>query len=293
VNRNLAMVSGPVACIAASTAVVGSVASRSAKLVLARPGNGASGQHHFHVGADHGADRAAITRAIGGEHQARRHRLEHVAQFGEVGADQRVRGRGRHIGHTGHQAAQRQQRVLQVVFGQDDHRPFGTQSPVDQPLRDGARAGPGFAVSHMAPVAGAAVGPLHAPRHEGALGRGIGPVLQAVGQARRMLFQGLLGLEIANAGRAVAHHHAGDAKCQGAEFRCGHGMGVSVAFVFARGCRAEHQAFWTLAARPSRKARTRLLASGALWAMADISASVMKPWSAGCSAMRGKACISE
>ena len=30
-----------------------------------------------------------------------------------------------------------------------------------------------------------------------------------------------------------------------------------------------------------------------LCAMADISASVMKPWSAGCSAIRGSACISE
>jgi hypothetical protein len=38
VNRNLAMVSGPVACIAASTAGVTGVASRSAKLVLARSG---------------------------------------------------------------------------------------------------------------------------------------------------------------------------------------------------------------------------------------------------------------
>jgi hypothetical protein len=142
VNRNLAMVSGPVACMAASTP--GSApwpAGRQRRDCWRGTGQLASGQHHFQVCADDSANRAAITRAIGGEHQARRHRLEHVAQLGEVGADQRVGGRGRHIGHTGHQAAQRQQRVLQVVFGQDDHRPFGTQSPVDQPLRDGARAG--------------------------------------------------------------------------------------------------------------------------------------------------------
>jgi len=86
--------------------------------------------------------------------------------------------------------------------------------------------------------------------------------------------QGQVGLHILHAIVARLHLHAGDAVAHVAVTRrCTHGLGV------------------TLLARPCKNASTRALASGAAWVMEDINDSVMKPWSAGCSAMRGNACI--
>ena len=161
--------------------------------------------------------------------------------------------------------------MLQIVLGQDDHGALGTQTPVDQALGDIARAGPGLGVANPYPVTRAAGGQLLAPRHEDALGRHLHPVLQTVRHACGVLLQGLLGTQVVNAGWAVAQGDAGDAKLQRPVFWGCHVLSPAIYFY----------AFLTLSARPSKKARTRSLASGALWAMAAIMASVIKPWSAG------------
>jgi len=68
-----------------------------------------------------------------------------------------------------------------------------------------------------------------------------------------------------------------------------HGLSFSPARMPGR---RHAQAFFTLAALPFRKSCTRPLASGALCTMSEIRVSVKKLWSAGCSLMRGSACIS-
>src|SRR4029079_17663377 len=55
--------------------------------------------------------------------------------------------------------------------------------------------------------------------------------------------------------------------------------------------RRRHGAFLTLAARPSRKARTRLLAASSPEAIASISDSTNRPSPCAMSAMRGSACM--
>ena len=52
-----------------------------------------------------------------------------------------------------------------------------------------------------------------------------------------------------------------------------------------------HEGRLTLAARFSRKARTRSLAASSPWAMLDIRLSTNRPSAAGRSAMRGSACV--
>jgi len=223
-----------------------------------------------------------------------------------VDADQRVGGRDRGPGHAGHQAAERQQGMFQAVLAQDGDRPFRVQATVDQPLGNAAGGGPGLGISDVAPIAQAAVGVFHAAGHEGLLWLDLCPVPQPVCQSLGESFQVLLSTQVVGSGHAIAQRHAGDTELEGAEFRGAHclvsshlqeaalaaekssGLGLAAGEASCRRCQL---VFWTLAALPSRKARTRALASGADWAIEDIRASVRKPWSAGCSAMRGRACM--
>ncbi|MNV31249.1 hypothetical protein D3C71_1225480 [compost metagenome] len=183
--------------------------------------------------------------------------------------------------------------MLQIVFAEHDHGAVSTQVAVEQRLRNAARTVPCLAVADVPPVAQAAVGVLHTLRHPGAVGRRLRPVRQAVGQAHGVGLQVLRGAHIDHAVVALAGGDLGHAKAQrpvaGGGGGCHHGCFQELT---GAGGGSHLQAFWTLAALPSRKARTRALASGALWAMAAIMASVIRPWSDGCSAMRGSACMS-
>ncbi len=176
--------------------------------------------------------------------------------------------------------------MFQVILGQDDHGPFSAQASVNQALGNVARGGPGLGIAHMAPIARTSISKFHPACHEAALWRGGCPVLQAVGHARGEVFELLFGMEVMHAFGTISQGNAAHAEGQRTEFGAAHVMSVSVSGY-------EAQAFLTLVpALPSRKSRTRCLASGALCAIAAIMASVKKPWSAGCSAMRGRACIS-
>ena len=252
----------------------------------------ANGKYQLNGRIHRGLDGFGITTGIGCKHQPRRHRGEHVPQLVVVLTDQRIWRRGRYKRHARQHAAQGQHGVLNVVLGQDHHRAVNIQATVDQTLCDGACARPGLRVGHMLPVAGFAVGQLFPPGDKTAVWRAFCPVLQALGDAGRIGLQRLLGAQVLGASLAVTPDDTGDAKRHAAEFRGAH-AGLARFLFFMGSCRSTcgRQPFCTLAARPSRKAFTRLLASGALCATAAISASVKKPWSAGCSAMRGKACI--
>jgi hypothetical protein len=150
VKRNLVMVSGPVARIAASMAGVAGVAASCAEGVAgaaferglrpARPR--CAGHGHF--------DGTAVTRGIGGEHQARRQRVQHVAQLLEVLAHQRVGRRHRAVRHAGIEAAEREQRVLDAVLAEDRDRALGVQAAVEQRLPDAARLLQGLRIATRA-----------------------------------------------------------------------------------------------------------------------------------------------
>jgi hypothetical protein len=233
----------------------------------------AFGEDDFGVGRHHGLDGAGIARGVGGEHEAGRERLQHVAQLFEVLAHQGVGRRHGAIRHAGIEAAQGQQRVFDAVLAEDRDRAVRAQAAIEQGLADAARLLQRLGVAHALPIAGAAVGQPLAAGDEGALGRRFGPVRQAVGHAVAIRAELCFGAQVLRARRAFAQHCAGNAERQRTVSDRGHPL-------------------LTLAPRPSRKSRTRSLASGAFCTMPDISASVKKPWSADCSAMRGSACMS-
>lgn len=163
--------------------------------------------------------------------------------------------------------------MLDTVLAQDRDRALRAQAAIEQRLADAARLVQRLGVAHALPVAGAAIGQPFAAGDEGALGRLLGPVREAVGHAVAVGRELGFGPQVLGARRTLAQHGARDAEGQRTVSDGGHSL-------------------LTLAPRPSRKSRTRALASGAFCTMPDISASVKKPWSADCSAMRGSACIS-
>ena len=78
--------------------------------------------------------------------------------------------------------AEREQRVLEVVAREDRKRALGREPAIEQRLTDAAHALEGFGVSQPPP------GALRAALGEkGALGRALRPVLEALGQARRIV----------------------------------------------------------------------------------------------------------
>jgi hypothetical protein len=76
--------------------------------------------HHLAALGQHGAYCLVIAHRIGCEDQTGRERLDHMAQLGVIGADQRI-GRGdRAIGNARIQAAHGQHGMVQVVLAEDD-----------------------------------------------------------------------------------------------------------------------------------------------------------------------------
>ena len=113
------------------------------------------------------------------------------------------------------------------------------------------------------------------------------PVLEPVGHALRVFAQGLIASQVGGV-TLGPDHGTGHAEAKRAvarsttRSRAGGGVRDGAAGVHFR----------TLGPVPSRKARTRALASGADWAMPASMDSEKKPLSALCSAMRGRPCIS-
>ena len=247
---------------------------------------GVARQHDFAAGGCHGGNRRAIARAVLGPDQARRQRVDDVAQLAVVLADGRIRGRGGRIRHAGVQAAERQQRVIDAVVGQDHHRPLGRQPAREQRLADAASGIQRLRVADVAPVAELSVSQPLALGDEGFVGRGARPMDQAIRHARVEILQRHIGRQVLRAVIARAHFDAGDAEGQRAV--AGRGLGGAHAclgysdfysclrLIDKRWGPKRLQAFLTFVpALPSRKSRTRCLASGAACAMALISASVM------------------
>ena len=248
-------------------------------------------QHHFHAVVQGGLQRLAEACAVGGIDQARRQRADHVAQFVVVLAGGGIGGRNGAVGHTGVEAAQRHEGVFQAVLAEEDHWALGAQAPVQQGLADAACGLQCLAVAHMLPVTRATTRQRCTARHKAVVGGGFGPVHQEVGDTPGIGTQRQVGLQVTCTVGTLTQVDAGDTKVHGSVARCLGRCGGCLGHFYSLATGDGDQLFCTLAARPSRKSRTRSLASGALWAMPAISASVKKPWSAGCSAIRGRACI--
>ena len=88
------------------------------------------GDHDLDVGRHGGVDGARERLAVGGEHQARRQDLDDRLELAEVARHQRVGHRDRRIGHADHHRGEPEQRVLDVVAGQDRDRPLGRELAV-------------------------------------------------------------------------------------------------------------------------------------------------------------------
>ena len=144
------MVSGPTLAWAASTAAVGCAASRSANSVAGRSPR-IGGDDDLDVARHRGLDGAGERLAVGGEHEARRQDFDDRFQLAEVARHQRVGHRDRRVGNAGHHRGEAEQRVLEVVAGQDRDRPLGRQRPLQQRLRDGAHLRQRLRVGERAP----------------------------------------------------------------------------------------------------------------------------------------------
>ena len=173
---------------------------------------------------------------------------------------------GRVIGAAEGQPLGFSQYVLEAVLREDGDGALRRQLALDQRLRDAEDAVARFPVGERAPLAVAA-----APGEKGSVGRVLCPVQQLLGEPLRI--------------RRQRHARAQDHGAVGAYFA----IDVDVPHG-DRAVRSTHP--FTLSARFSRKSRSRCFASGALCAMAAVSASIMRPWSWPTSAMRGSTCIS-
>ena len=220
-----------------------------------------------------------------------------MAQLGVISADQRISGRHRAIRHASVQATHGQREMVEMVFAQDDDRSLSAQTSVDQGLTNASGVVQHLGKADVLPLPGAAIGQAFTLGHKAVLRRGFGPMHQLVRHARGKRRQLHLGAHIKHAFTGIAHLHAAHAKFQLTVARlrlaCRHFfVSTCACFLLSPASINGSQLALTLAARPSRNSCKRNLASGALWAMAAISASVIRPWSAGCSEIRGKACIS-
>jgi len=241
VKRNLAMVSGEQRRLAAAERV-----ARHHELDRVRHGGG---------------ERAGERPAVIGEHEARSQQVEDHAQLAEVGRQQRIGRRDRRVWDADMHRRQRQQRVLDVVAGQNDDRPFRRQPALQERRADAAHL-----VQHLRVTEGAPAAIGVTLRQERAIRRRFRPMLERLAQRAVIGRQHLRGADVNDAaGFAFKHgirraepHRAQRRRCALLRLsdRLGHRQ-VCVAF----------------GARFSRNALSRCLASGSAWAIADISAS--------------------
>ena len=121
-------------------------------------------------------------------------------------------------------------------------------------------------VVDVTPLAKGAIFVFLTAREQRFLGRLRCPLNQAIRQTRGVGGQGLGCGKVRDAVGLLTQVDLGHTKIKFAEFCCVHGWYGPLFYCLL-----------TLAARPSRKSRTRCLASGAACAIADIMDSVMKP----------------
>src|SRR5271170_3767342 len=224
-----------------------------------------------------GAKRRSVAITIIGKNETRTHQLDNAAQPSKVAGNQGVGGRNRNEGHADMQTSQRQQSVFDAVAREDEDRPLGRKTTIEQSLPDRARRGEGFGVTDLPPAfAGAcyqkrairrprcpALQPLGHPR-------GIGPQLLRIADEETAVRTGFeLGVPHMDGGNPCVHRRYSP---------------VSKGRIGSPGSRWD-----TLAARFWRKSWIRVLASPSLAAIVNIKLSMRKPASESARAILGKA----
>jgi hypothetical protein len=70
-----------------------------------------------------------------------------MAQLGEIRRNQRIRRRNRRIGNARVHRAQAEQRMLEIIAGQNGNRPLRRKPAIHERLSDSARLSPGFGIA--------------------------------------------------------------------------------------------------------------------------------------------------
>ena len=180
VNRILAIVSGPTLACAASTAGSRLRASERCEQRRAPVRRRIGGDDDLDI-ARHGCgDGAREGGAVGGEDQARRENADDGFELAEILRHQRIGHRDRRVRNADMHGGKAEQRVLDIVAGENGDRPLGRKIALQQRRGDGANRRERLRVSQRAPAAGGV-----ALRQEHALGRGLRPMHQPLGEVFR------------------------------------------------------------------------------------------------------------
>ena len=147
VKRILATLSGPTDSSASSTAIVGRGREELAEARRAV----ALGEHQLRAAEVDGRQHAAERPGVGRVHEPGLHERRDVLDLAVVLAHQRVRRGHGHDRHAGQEGAEREQRMVDRVAGQEQHRPLRAEAAVDQGLRDGVGLAPRFAPRQLDP----------------------------------------------------------------------------------------------------------------------------------------------
>ena len=138
-----------------------------------------------------GRQRIGKFAGVVGEDEARRQQLHQKAELAVVPRHQRIGRRYRAERNAGIERAERDQRVVDRIAGEDDDRLFGREPARQQRRGDVPGRGQQLRVGDLAPAAaGVALG------HEDAIGLGLGPMMQAIGEADRIVAEPRLRPEI-------------------------------------------------------------------------------------------------
>ena len=155
---------------------IGCVSTRRANAVDRRSRR-IGGDHDLDAGRHGRSDGARECDAVGGEHQPRRENVDDGFELAEILRHQRIGHRNRRIRNADMHRREAEQRMLDVVAGQDRDRTLGRQAALAAaPPR--SRALP-RALAHRSACASrrrVALG------EENAIGRGVGPMHQPLGE---------------------------------------------------------------------------------------------------------------
>ena len=157
VNSTFAIVSEPTRSRASSTSAVADVATSDSNGCRGNVRRGRRRRHQLHVARQHLAKGALEAGAVGREHQARLHAVEHLPQRGELLRLQRIGRRDRRVRDPDVHRGKREQPVVDAVAGQNQDRSVDGELPRDQRLRDAADLRERLGVGDAPPVASPAL----------------------------------------------------------------------------------------------------------------------------------------
>ena len=266
VNRIFAIVSGATAACAASTAGVGAAFDSAANVGRAPIARRIGADRNFGARRHGGGDGARERGAVGGKDEAGRQRRHDRFELAEILRQQRIGHRDRRIGNADMHGGKAEQRMLDVVAGQDRDRTLGRELALQQRRRDRAHRRKRVGVGQRAPAArGVAL------RQEHAIRRDLGPMHQALGEIARIWRQRMRRAQQDGAVAAPLDRDLRRPELDRPQRRtgmCRAGPGERVGHCSRSYLRA------TLGARFSKKALSRALASSSPCAIAAASASV-------------------